>query len=51
MSNLDRLNEVAASLPESVLGELVDFAEFLKAKTETRTGTPAQVDAEIAGHC
>lgn len=34
MPNLDRLNEIAASLPDNVLGELLDFAEFLKAKHE-----------------
>lgn len=32
MANLDRLQEIAACLPDSVLGELVDYAEFLKAK-------------------
>lgn len=44
MSNLDRLNEVAAGLPESVLGELVDFAEFLKAKAETSVTLQANTD-------
>lgn len=44
MSNLERLNEVAAGLPESVLGELVDFAEFLKAKTD------ANREAVLAWH-
>lgn len=52
MSNLDRLNEVAAGLPESVLGELVDFAEFLKAKTDpalqARRLAIAQIDADLS---
>ncbi len=37
MSNAQRLIELAHELPEPILGEVLDFAEYLKQKQPTAT--------------
>lgn len=46
MSNAQRLIELAQELPEAVLGEVVDFAEYLKQKQAGSTA--AQADSFAA---
>lgn len=40
MSNSQRLIELAHELPETVLGEVVDFAEYLKQKQASAVAAP-----------
>lgn len=42
MTNRERLMKLAASLPEEVAGEILDFAEFLRAR---RGGDQPAIDA------
>lgn len=46
MTNRERLHELADHLPELLAGEVVDFAEFLAAKSGRRAGN-AETDPEL----
>ena len=47
MSNAQRLIEIAHELPEPILGEILDFAEYLKQK---QPAAPAAHKASFAAY-